>query len=198
MKAVETNFLKFLQGTRQFVIPIYQRTYSWTRQQCEQLWKDIVRTADDEVSGHFVGSVVYVERGLYQVTAVPQLLVIDGQQRLTTLSLLLIALGRALESANGDSEMTRKKLNGYYLINDQETGEKRFKLLLTRAIGKRSLGLSRTANRLRRHPYASRKTLSSLRSKSPSQISPSTSFILEFQSSSLLTSHSTVITTIRS
>lgn len=133
MKAVETNFLKFLQGTRQFVIPIYQRTYSWTRQQCEQLWKDIVRASDDEVSGHFVGSVVYVERGLYQVTAVPQLLVIDGQQRLTTLTLLLVALGRALESSNGDSEMTRKKVSSYYLINDQESDEKRFKLLLTKS-----------------------------------------------------------------
>src|SRR6266511_2836280 len=98
MKAVETNFLKFLQGQRQFVIPIYQRTYSWTIKECEQLWKDILRAAqDDAVAGHFVGSVVYIERGLYQVTAVPQLLVIDGQQRLTTLSLLLGALGRALE-----------------------------------------------------------------------------------------------------
>lgn len=133
MKAVETNFLKFLQGTRQFVIPIYQRTYSWTLSQCEQLWKDIVRASSGDVSGHFVGSIVYVEKGLYQVTAVPQLLVIDGQQRLTTLSLLLVALGRAFESANGDSEMTRKKLNSYYLINDQESDERRFKLLLTKS-----------------------------------------------------------------
>lgn len=133
MKAVETNFLKFLQGTHQFVIPIYQRTYSWTREQCEQLWRDIVRAADDKVPGHFVGSVVYVEKGLYQATAVPQLLVIDGQQRLTTLSLLLVALGRALESSNGDSEMTRKKVDSYYLINDQESDERRFKLLLTKS-----------------------------------------------------------------
>lgn len=133
MKAVETNFLKFLQGTHQFVIPIYQRTYSWTLTQCEQLWKDIVRASGDEVPAHFVGSVVYVEKGLYQATAVPQLLVIDGQQRLTTLSLLLAALGRAFEKSSGDSEITRKKLNSYYLINDQESDDKRFKLLLTKS-----------------------------------------------------------------
>jgi len=133
MKAVETNFLKFLQGTKQFVIPIYQRTYSWTLTQCEQLWKDIVRASGEDVAGHFVGSVVYVEKGLYQTTAVPQLLVIDGQQRLTTLSLLLVALGRAFEKAETDSEMTREKLNSYYLVNDKESDEKRFKLLLTKS-----------------------------------------------------------------
>jgi uncharacterized protein with ParB-like and HNH nuclease domain/predicted transport protein len=134
MKAVETNLLKFLQGTRQFVIPIYQRTYSWSLKECQQLWKDIAHAAkDDAVSGHFVGSIVYIERGLYQVTAVPQLLVIDGQQRLTTLSLLLVALGKALEAAAGDSEITRKKLNNYYLFNDEESSEKRYKLLLTKS-----------------------------------------------------------------
>ena len=90
MKATETKFLDFLKGPKQFIIPIYQRTYSWTQKQCEQLWRDIVVAAtDDSISGHFVGSVVYIEKGLYQISSVPQLLVIDGQQRLTTLSLLL-------------------------------------------------------------------------------------------------------------
>lgn len=134
MKAVETNFLKFMQGQKQFVIPIYQRTYSWTLKQCAQLWKDIEAAArDDSVKGHFVGSVVYIEKGLYQVTAVPQLLVIDGQQRLTTMSLIVAALGRALDTADGMSEMTRKKLTNYYLVNDDEVGDKRYKLQLTRS-----------------------------------------------------------------
>jgi uncharacterized protein with ParB-like and HNH nuclease domain len=85
MKASETNFLKFLQGPKQFIIPIYQRKYSWTLEQCKQLWNDIIRASnDDEIKGHFVGSVVYIEKGLYQISAVPQLLVIDGQQRMTT------------------------------------------------------------------------------------------------------------------
>ncbi len=57
MKAVEADLLRFLQGTNQFVIPIYQRTYSWSQRQCQQLWNDIVRAAEDRsVTGHFLGS----------------------------------------------------------------------------------------------------------------------------------------------
>ena len=92
MKATETKFLDFLKGPKQFIIPIYQRTYSWTLKQCGQLWHDIVAAATDEtVTGHFVGSVVYIEKGLYQISSVPQLLVIDGQQRLTTTKSSLFA-----------------------------------------------------------------------------------------------------------
>ena len=134
MKATETNLLSFLQGTRQFIIPIYQRTYSWTQPECQQLWNDIVRaSADEAISAHFIGSVVYVERGLYQISAVPQVLVIDGQQRLTTLTLLLAALGKVIEERGITGEVTRKKVNAYYLFNTQEEGELHYKLLLTRS-----------------------------------------------------------------
>lgn len=134
MKASETNFLKFLQGTKQFIIPIYQRKYSWTIQQCRQLWNDIVRAAEDEeVQGHFVGSIVYIEKGLYQISAVPQLLVIDGQQRLTTLSLLLMALARAIEESGKPHEITKKKIMNYYLVNNEEEDDLYYKLLLTKS-----------------------------------------------------------------
>jgi uncharacterized protein with ParB-like and HNH nuclease domain/predicted transport protein len=134
MKANETNFLKFLQQPNQFVIPIYQRTYSWTLKQCQQLWHDIVRAAEDEeISGHFVGSIVYIEGGLYQVASVPQLLVIDGQQRVTTISLLLSALGKAIEASDEKLETSRKKIESYFLFNSQEEGEERYKLLLTQS-----------------------------------------------------------------
>jgi uncharacterized protein with ParB-like and HNH nuclease domain/predicted transport protein len=134
MKATETKFLDFLKGPKQFIIPIYQRTYSWTQKQCEQLWRDIVVAAtDDSIAGHFVGSVVYIEKGLYQISSVPQLLVIDGQQRLTTLSLLLSALGVALRERGGEGDVTQKKLNNYFLFNSEEDGELRYKLLLTQA-----------------------------------------------------------------
>ena len=134
MKATEAKFLDFLKGPKQFLIPIYQRTYSWTQKQCEQLWKDIVAAAtDDSVAGHFVGSVVYIEKGLYQISSVPQLLVIDGQQRLTSLSLLLSALGVALRERGGESDVSQKKLNNYFLFNSEEEGELRYKLLLTQA-----------------------------------------------------------------
>lgn len=132
MKATETNCLKFLKQPNQFVIPIYQRTYSWTLKQCQQLWHDITRAAmDDTVSGHFIGSVVYIERGLYHVSSVPQLLIIDGQQRLTTLSILLAALGKAIEASGEKLEISRKKIENYYLFNSEEEGEKHYKLLLT-------------------------------------------------------------------
>ena len=134
MKAVETNLLKFLQKPTQFVIPIYQRPYSWTIRQCEQLWKDVLRAHEVSVSGHFVGSIVYIEKGLYQVASVPQLLVIDGQQRLTTISLLLTALSKSLkESESAEHQSIATKIENYYLFNGQEDGEDRYKLLLTQA-----------------------------------------------------------------
>lgn len=134
MKATETQLVKFLQGTRQFIIPIYQRTYSWTEKQCEQLWNDIVQVAKNkDIPVHFIGSIVYIEKGLYQVSDVPQLLVIDGQQRLTTLSLLLAAYGKALEGKEDSDEITTKKINNYFLFNSEESGEKRYKLILTQS-----------------------------------------------------------------
>lgn len=134
MKAVEANFLKFLQKPMQFVIPIYQRPYSWTRSQCSQLWKDVEAAHNTSVSGHFMGSVVYIEKGIYQVTTMPQLLVIDGQQRLTTVSLLIAALSRALKASGSEEEIrSAEKLENYYLFNHMETGAERHKLLLTRA-----------------------------------------------------------------
>ncbi len=132
MKATETKLLDFLKGPKQFVIPIYQRTYSWTQPQCEQLWKDIVKTAtDDTIAGHFIGSIVYIQKGIYQVASIPQLLVIDGQQRLTTLSLLLYALGESMQQKGEGGEMNQRKLNNYFLFNSEEQDDLRHKLILT-------------------------------------------------------------------
>src|SRR5260221_1249526 len=101
MKATEAKLLDFLKKSPQFVIPIYQRSYSWTERECRQLWDDIVRTGKNRAaSAHFVGSIVYVEKGLYSVSSQSPLLVIDGQQRLTTVTLLIEALARAI----GDGE----------------------------------------------------------------------------------------------
>jgi uncharacterized protein with ParB-like and HNH nuclease domain len=101
MKATEAKLLSFLQKSPQFVIPIYQRTYSWTDRQCRQLWDDILRAgASDTIAVHFIGSIVYVEQGLSQITHQAPLLVIDGQQRLTTVSLLIEALAARWVTAN--------------------------------------------------------------------------------------------------
>ena len=67
MKATEAKLLDFLKKSPQFVIPIYQRTYSWTEKECRQLWDDILRTGkNDKVSAYFIGSIVYVERDFIQ------------------------------------------------------------------------------------------------------------------------------------
>ena len=132
MKATEAKFLDFLKKSPQFVIPIYQRTYSWTERECRQLWDDIVRTgSDDAISAHFVGSIVYIEKGLYQVSSQSPLLVIDGQQRLTTVTLILEALARQLRDSEPVDGFSAKKLRSYYLLNPLEEGERGFKLLLT-------------------------------------------------------------------
>ncbi len=132
MKATEAKFLDFLKKSPQFVIPIYQRTYSWSERECRQLWDDIVRTGgNDAISAHFVGSIVYIEKGLYHVSSQSPLLVIDGQQRLTTVTLILEALARQLGDDEPVDGFSAKKLRSYYLLNPLEEGERGFKLLLT-------------------------------------------------------------------
>lgn len=135
MKASETHLLQFLRKSPQFVIPIYQRNYSWTATQCRQLWDDLMLAGrDDDISAHFIGSIVYVERGLSCVTSPEALLVIDGQQRLTTCTLLIAALAQHFEIKNiGEllDTFSAKKLRNYYLLNPDENGERHFKLILS-------------------------------------------------------------------
>ncbi|MCK5722690.1 MAG: DUF262 domain-containing protein, partial [Gammaproteobacteria bacterium] len=133
MKATETKFLDFLNGKKQLIIPIYQRTYSWTDIQCKQLWKDIIGATDENVKGHFIGSIVYIEKGLFQITSIPQLLVIDGQQRLTTLTLLLAALGTAIERSQIQINVTQEEINDDYLFNKHGKDDFHYKLLLTQS-----------------------------------------------------------------
>ena len=114
MKATEANLLGFLRKSPQFIIPIYQRTYTWTEAQCQQLWEDILRAGSHEdVSAHFIGSVVYIEKGLYQVSSQSPLPVIDGQQRLTTVSLIIEALARRLGDTEPIDGFSAKKLRHY-------------------------------------------------------------------------------------
>lgn len=134
MEAKPTTLTKFLNSSQQFSIPIYQRSYSWTEHQCDQLWNDIIRVAQDEKTyAHFIGSIVYMEKDIYQASDVTKLQVIDGQQRLTTFSLLLAALGCALqEDLDGRHEITKEKIDNRYLFNNDESGQSRYKLALRR------------------------------------------------------------------
>ena len=132
MKATEAKLLAFLKKSPQFVIPIYQRTYSWAEKECRQLWDDIIRIGkDDVISVHFIGSIVYIEEGLSNNTVQSPQLVIDGQQRLTTVTLLIAALAEALGHDEPVDGFSAKKLRNYYLLNPEETGERHYKLLLS-------------------------------------------------------------------
>lgn len=135
MKATEANLLKFLKKSPQFVIPIYQRNYSWTAEQCRKLWADLMRAGRDAtVTAHFIGAIVYVERGLGNIVQQEAMLVIDGQQRLTTSTLLIAALAKHFESEQVPEILeafSGKKLRNYYLLNPDEEGERHFKLILS-------------------------------------------------------------------
>ncbi|MFB1293361.1 DUF262 domain-containing protein [Helicobacter pylori] len=134
MKAKEATLLRFFEENQnnQFVIPIYQRVYSWEKEHCEQLWDDIIKTGgNDQMEGHFIGSIVFVHDGIY-TTNHNELLIIDGQQRLTTITLLFIALRDHLNDEDEFLEkFSRQKIQNRYLINSDEKGDKKFKLFLS-------------------------------------------------------------------
>ena len=133
MEAVVVDMLTFLQRPQQFSIPIFQRRYSWTKKDCQQLLNDILRVgSNDEIESYFLGSIVYIDRKLTAIGDVPKLLVIDGQQRLATLSLLLSALSLAIKERDNDIGTSPERLQNYYLFNSQEEEELRYKLLLTK------------------------------------------------------------------
>ena len=93
MKANQLQINDFLQKPDvQFVIPVYQRNYDWTTAQCKQLLDDIIAVESDNRGTHFIGSIVYIHDGIYSASDVNELVIIDGQQRLTTLSILNVAL----------------------------------------------------------------------------------------------------------
>jgi uncharacterized protein with ParB-like and HNH nuclease domain len=132
MKAEALALLKFLKSSPQLTIPIYQRTYSWSIVHCEQLWNDILRVGiNPRVSAHFIGSIVYVEKDLPLVGSPSSLLVIDGQQRVTTVSILLEALARAVGNEEPEDGFSARKIRNHYLLDPEESGERRHKLLLT-------------------------------------------------------------------
>ncbi len=137
MKAVDTQLLTLLKKTPQFVVPIYQRLYSWSEAECHQLWKDILRAGQhDSLGAHFTGSIVYVAKNAAPVTASEPNLIIDGQQRVTTVCLILAALANRLTSLpEGSQEVLEgfspKKIRERYLMDPNEDGDKKFKLLLS-------------------------------------------------------------------
>ncbi|TPH51125.1 DUF262 domain-containing protein [Helicobacter pylori] len=125
MEAEATTLLKFIKDNQknQLVIPIYQRLYSWEKEQCKQLWDDIIKIGgNDKMDGHFIGSILYVLDSIKHSNNA--LLIIDGQQRLTTITLLLTALRDHWSDK-------RKDIENHYLINSDKDGDKKFRLILS-------------------------------------------------------------------
>ena len=90
MKANENNILRLISGPdKKFIIPVYQRPYSWKKKNCEQLLKDLKDVYERGHKSHFFGSLVYVSENS---GSCEEFIIIDGQQRITTVSLLLLAI----------------------------------------------------------------------------------------------------------
>ena len=140
MKAYDANLLELLSrsGT-QFMVPIYQRVYSWGEEECGRLWADILHAGRSvRLDSHFTGSIVYVERDQGTRTSTEPDLLIDGQQRVTTIMLLLAALAERLElMPEGEREpvegFSPRKIRNRYLVNADEDGDRYYKLVLSKS-----------------------------------------------------------------
>ncbi len=131
MKASETKLQKILEGTQQYLVPLFQRFYSWERQEWENLWDDLIDLTEQEtIRPHFMGSIVTL-----QTVSVPEgvskYLLIDGQQRLTTI-LILLAVVRD-HAKQQQIHKIAEKINNTILINPYEIGLEKYKLQPTQA-----------------------------------------------------------------
>lgn len=136
MRAHEVTFLDLVQGEKQFQIPLYQRTYSWTDAQLAPLWRDILEQGEAMAGGqahrrHFIGSVVIAPSPTTQAAGVQRWLVVDGQQRLTSLMLALAAIRDHLATTDGKNDPDR--IHRQYLVNEFRQGDDHLRLLPTQA-----------------------------------------------------------------
>lgn len=128
MKASEINLNRFLsQSDTQFVIPVYQRNYDWSHAQCKQLLDDILEIGTNpKKNAHFIGSIVYVHDDVYSASGIRELAIIDGQQRLTTLTLIYLVIYNL--AGNLGMEALVSRINETYLINKFAADEEKLKL----------------------------------------------------------------------
>ncbi len=131
MQAVKHGFAQIINGPKQFVIPVFQRDYAWGPEQCDRMWEDVLKASADAAAQHFLGSFVYVQD---QVGAgFASWLVIDGQQRLTTLTLLMVALRDHVEEVGWDGNVPSvAQIDDFFLKNSYETGVRHYRVALRR------------------------------------------------------------------
>jgi uncharacterized protein with ParB-like and HNH nuclease domain len=128
MKAYESKIEDFLSSNKtQFIIPVYQRNYDWTTSQCKQLLEDILEVGSStKMNAHFIGSIVYIHDSAYMTSRIKELMIIDGQQRLTTLTFIYLAIYR-LAKEIGNEELVNE-INETYLINKFASDDEKLKL----------------------------------------------------------------------
>ncbi|MBQ9707780.1 MAG: DUF262 domain-containing protein, partial [Firmicutes bacterium] len=126
MDGKATKLVKYLDGSdKRFVIPVYQRNYSWKVENCRQLYDDLVKLTLNGRDMHFFGSLVSVNNGKFE-----EYLIIDGQQRVTTISLLLLAIHNILKEGKLEAEDKKliDKVYNKYLVDEYDISERRIKL----------------------------------------------------------------------
>ncbi len=133
MQAKETTFQALVEGSKQFAVPLYQRTFSWKEPQLQRLWSDVLEQTELAADGvsdgsHFIGSVVLAPSPELGAVGLQRWVIVDGQQRLTTLMLLLCALRDHLAPSE---PIAHEKFNDLYLINKWEEGQRQLRLLPT-------------------------------------------------------------------
>lgn len=129
MKANETKFQPIIEGTRQYIVPLFQRPYSWEQKQWKILWEDLLWLCEnDEPKSYFIGSIVTMPTNTVP-EGIPKFLLIDGQQRLTTIFILLTLI-RDLARQRGMPELAQE-IEETMLVNRFKKGEDYFKLLPT-------------------------------------------------------------------
>lgn len=134
MNATPQSIVSLLTTANQrMVIPVYQRAYSWDEEQCRQLWDDIITVGRRPSGTHFTGSVVMVLGGEFSAGGVNKLLVIDGQQRITTLSLLIVAMAEfAREHPEKLTHTSYEEIvDSGYLVLKYKKGEDHYRLTLS-------------------------------------------------------------------
>ena len=128
MIATQSRVEDFLSSNKtQFIIPVYQRNYDWTVGQCKQLLDDILEVGySKKMNAHFIGSIVYIHNDAYTTSRIKELTIIDGQQRLTTLTLIYLALYKLAKEIKNEGLVN--EISETYLINKFATEEEKLKL----------------------------------------------------------------------
>jgi uncharacterized protein with ParB-like and HNH nuclease domain len=133
MKASETSLRQLLEGTKQFQIPLFQRRYSWKEKNWQTLWDDLMSIYEEDIEdddNYFMGTIVTQSIG-GTADGISPFIVIDGQQRLTTLTLLLAVIRNILKESNRKEEAD--EIEEQYLINKFKKEEDRYKILPSQA-----------------------------------------------------------------